>query len=174
MAIFDKLQHIGYFFHSVLFTEFDFLFRIFEFSFSQYVAIVKNSNFQMVWSLEQGNSRKMRIQKFWVKNQTQWTKLSGKNSQYVAICQKWPFPDFLESGIWKFQQNENSNILRKKPSLGTHTEWEKYLICCNLSKTAISRGFPDFLESGIRKSGNSGSHQKCPKLTYKWPWFLFF
>ena len=109
-----------------------------------------------------------------MKNQTQWTKLSGKNSQHVAICQKWPFPDFLESGIWKFQKIENSNNLREKTSLGTHTEWEKYVICCNLSKTAISKGFPDFLESGIWKSGNSGSHQKCPKLTYKWRWLSFF
>ena len=71
MAIFHKLQHISYFFHSVLFTEFDFSFGIFEFSFS--VAIVKNSNFQIFWNLEPGNSMKMRIQKFWVKNQTQWT-----------------------------------------------------------------------------------------------------
>ena len=45
-------------------TQFDFSFGIFEFSFSQYVAIVKNSNFQMFWSLEPGHSRKMRIQKF--------------------------------------------------------------------------------------------------------------
>ena len=116
------------------------------------------SRFQIPENLEPGNSRKMKIQKFWVKNQSQWTKLSGKNSQYVAICQKWPFPDFLESGIWKFQQNENSNILREKSSLGTHTEWEKYLICCNLSKTAISREFPDFLEPG-----NSGSPKKMQK-----------
>ena len=34
MTIFDKLQHIGYFFHLVLFTEFDFSLRIFKFSFS--------------------------------------------------------------------------------------------------------------------------------------------
>ena len=33
MAIFDKLQHIGYFFHLVLFTDFDFSLRIFHFSF---------------------------------------------------------------------------------------------------------------------------------------------
>ena len=33
-----------------------------------------------------------------------------KNIQYVAICQKWSIPDFLDSGIWKFQQNKNSNI----------------------------------------------------------------
>ena len=80
---------------------------------------------------------------------------------------------FVKNGhfqiFWNLEITEesDSNNLREKPSLGTHTEWEKYLICCNLSKTAISRGFPDFLESGIRKSGNSGSHQKCPKLTYK-------
>ena len=63
MAIFDKLQHIGYFFHLVLFTEFDFSLRIFEFSFSWNFQ-VKNSNFQISWNLEPGNSRKMRIQKF--------------------------------------------------------------------------------------------------------------
>ena len=33
MTIFDKLQYIGYFFHLVLITEFDFLHRIFKFSF---------------------------------------------------------------------------------------------------------------------------------------------
>ena len=34
MAIFDKLQHIGYFFHLILFTEFHFWLGIFKFSFS--------------------------------------------------------------------------------------------------------------------------------------------
>ena len=34
MTIFDKLQHIGYFFHLLLITEFDFSLRIFKFSFS--------------------------------------------------------------------------------------------------------------------------------------------
>ena len=33
MALFDKLQHIGYFFHLVLFTDFDFSLGIIEFSF---------------------------------------------------------------------------------------------------------------------------------------------
>ena len=33
MTFFDKLQHIGYFFHSILVTEFDFSLKIFEFSF---------------------------------------------------------------------------------------------------------------------------------------------
>ena len=47
MAIFDKLQHIGYFFHSVMFTEFDFTLRIFEFSFSW--------NFQVPDSRKSGN-----------------------------------------------------------------------------------------------------------------------
>ncbi len=117
---------------------------------TQYVAIVKNSNFQISWNLESGNSRKMRIQKFWVKNQTQWTKLSGKNTQYVAICQKWSFPDFLEYGIWKFQENDNSKILSKKSRSLIKIEWEIYPICCNLSKTAISESFQIFwnLESG--------------------------
>ena len=64
-------------------------------------------------------------------------------------------------------ENDDLKILSKKPNSVTNTEWEKYLICCNLSKTAISREFPDFLEPGIWKSGNSGIHQKCPKLTYK-------
>ena len=34
IIIFDKLQHIGHFFHLVLITEFDFSLRIFKFSFS--------------------------------------------------------------------------------------------------------------------------------------------
>ena len=162
IAVFDKLQHIRYFSHSVLVTEFGFSLRIFESSFSWNFQIPDSRNsgndhfgqiaiywvffprsfVHWVWCFTQnfrifillefpnsrfqeiskllfltfGNSRRIKIWKFWVKSLTQWTKLSGKNSQYVAICQKWPFPDFLESGIWKFQQNENSNILREKPS----------------------------------------------------------
>ena len=38
------------------------------------------SRFQIFWNLESGTSRKMIIQKFWLKNQTQWPKLSGKNT----------------------------------------------------------------------------------------------
>ena len=57
-------------------------------------------------------------------------------------------------GIWKFQENDNSKILSEKPNSVTNTVREKYLTYCNLSKTAISTGFPDFLEPGIWKSGN--------------------
>ena len=115
IAVFDKLQHIRYFSHSVLVTEFGFSLRIFESSLSW--------NFQI--------------------------------------------PDSRKSGIWKFLENENSKIPSEKSNSVTKTEWEKYPISCNLSNAAISREFPDFLESGIWKSGNSGIHQKCPKLTYK-------
>ena len=47
MAFFDKLQHIGYFFHSILVTEFDFSLKIFEFSFFW--------NFQIPDSRKSGN-----------------------------------------------------------------------------------------------------------------------
>ena len=46
IAVFDKLQHIGYISHSGLVTEFDFLLRIFEFTFSW--------NFQIPDFLETG------------------------------------------------------------------------------------------------------------------------
>ena len=59
MAIFDKLQHIGYFFHLVLFTDFDFSLGIFEFSYSW--------NFQVPYSRFQKsccNLSKMAISRF--------------------------------------------------------------------------------------------------------------
>ena len=43
------------------------------------------------------------------KSQTQWTKLSGKNTQYVAICQKWSFPGIWNQeipGKWWFKHSE--------------------------------------------------------------------
>ena len=51
MAIFDKLQHIGHFFHLVLFTEFDFSLRISKFSFS--------------WNFQVPDSRKSQNRCFW-------------------------------------------------------------------------------------------------------------
>ena len=87
-----------------------------------------NSRFQEISKLlflTFGNSRRIKIWKFWVKSLTQWTKLSGKNSQYVAICPKWSFPDFLESGIWKFQENDDSKILSEKSISVNKTKWKK-------------------------------------------------
>ena len=54
MAIFDKLQHIGYFFHLVLFTELDFSLRIFKFSFSLNFRMSKTAilRFPGIWNLE--------------------------------------------------------------------------------------------------------------------------
>ena len=51
MAIFDKLQQIGYFFHLVLFTDFDFSLEIFKFSYSWNFQ-VPDSRFQKIWNLE--------------------------------------------------------------------------------------------------------------------------
>ena len=54
MAIFDKLQHIGYFFHLVLVTEFDFSLRIFKFLFSSNFRMSKTAilRFPGIWNLE--------------------------------------------------------------------------------------------------------------------------
>ena len=77
---------------------------------------VKNSNFEISWNLEFGNSRRMKIWKFWVKSLTQWTKVSEKNSQYVAICPKWSFPDFLESG-------NSRKMMIQKFGVKNQTQW---------------------------------------------------
>ena len=76
------------------------------------------------------------------------TKTEWKRYPTCCNLSKWLFLDFLESGIWKFQENENSKIPSEKSNSVTKTEWEKYPISCNLSNAAISREFPDFLESG--------------------------
>ena len=54
MAIFDKLQYIGYFFHLVLITEFDFSLRIFKFLFSLNFLMSKTAilRFPEMWNLE--------------------------------------------------------------------------------------------------------------------------
>ena len=54
MTILDKLQHIGYFFHLVLFTELDFSLRIFKFSFSLNFRMSKTAilRFPGIWNLE--------------------------------------------------------------------------------------------------------------------------
>ena len=54
MTIFDKLQHIGYFFHLVLVTEFDFSLRIFKFLFSSNFRMSKTVilRFPGIWNLE--------------------------------------------------------------------------------------------------------------------------
>ena len=62
--------------------------------------------------------------------------------------------DSRKSGIWKFQENENSKIPSEKSNSVTKTEWEKYPICWNWSKNSqfqwIYR-FTDFQFSNSRK-----------------------
>ncbi len=131
------------------------------------------SRFQKIWKLS-GNCCIWQIARYWV-----FLPLSFGHWVWFFTRKFWifiylEFPDSRFSGIWKFQVNQNPKIWSEKLNSVTKTEWKKYPISCNLSNAAISREFPDFLESGIWKSGNSGSHQKCPKLAYKWSWFLFF
>ena len=82
-AIFGQFQHIGHHVHLILIIEIDFALRI--------------SNFQIFLELFQkisrfpehfwNNSRKIWILKFWLQNQAQWPKLSGKNTQCIEIGQ---------------------------------------------------------------------------------------
>ena len=60
MAIFDKLQHIGYFFHLVLFTELDFSLRIFKFLFSLNFRMSKTAilRFPGIWKFQELKIRK--------------------------------------------------------------------------------------------------------------------
>ena len=43
----------------------------------------------------------------------------------ISKCQKQQFPDFLESGTWKFQENENLKILSEKSNSVNKTKWKK-------------------------------------------------
>ena len=52
----------------------------------------------------------MKIQNFRPKNQTQGTKLSGKNTQHVAICQKQQFPEDFQI-FWNLESG-NLEILK--------------------------------------------------------------
>ena len=69
-------------------------------------------------------------------------------------------------GNWKFKTSEWKIKLSDQNWVGKIPNILQFVKCSNFQR--ISRF------SGIWKSGNSGKHQKCPKLTYKWPRFLFF
>ena len=132
--------------HSVLVTEFDFSLGIFEFSTSW--------NFQIPDSRKSGNGHFWQIATYWLffpLSLVHWVWFFTRNFQIFIFLE---FPgsrksgNFLESGTWKFQENENLKILSEKSNSVNKTKWEKYPICCNLSKMAI------FRFSGVWNSGN--------------------
>ena len=79
--------------------------------------LAKNSKFRRISRFPETfwkKSRKIWNLKFWVQNQAQWPKLSGKNTQHIEIGQKtansrafWDFP------IVNFQFPENFRKLKK-------------------------------------------------------------
>ena len=115
------------------------------------------------------DSRNIWIFKFWLQNQFQWLKLSGNDTQCVGIGPKQQFlENFQISGkfLEKFLDNWNFEILSSKSSSVTKTEWEKYPIHWNWSKSANSRQFPDFPISRFQIPENHRCRQKCAKLLW--------
>ena len=75
---------------------------------------------------------------FWSLSLIFHSEFSNFYSPQISECQKQRFWDFLESGTWKFQENENLKILSEKSNSVIKTKWKKYPIYCNLSKMVIS------------------------------------
>ena len=70
---------------------------------------VKNGHFQIFWNLESRNSRRMRIQIIWEKNQTQWSNQVEKIPNMLQFVKNGHFQIFwnLEiPGKWWFKNSE--------------------------------------------------------------------
>ena len=98
--------------------------------------------------------RNIWILKFWLQNQFQWLKLSGNDTQYVGIGPKQQILENFQISrkfLERFQKYLNFEILSSKSSSVTKSEWEKYPIHWNWSKSVNSRQFPDFPTSRFQK-----------------------
>ena len=115
------------------------------------------------------DSRNISILKFWLQNQFQWLKLSRNDTQYVGIGPKQQFFENFQISrkfLEKFLDNWNFEILSSKSSSVTKTEWEKYPLHWNWSKSGNSRQFPDFPISRFQIPENHRCRQKCAKLLW--------